>query len=156
MDIKPHPNADSLYIGTVQVGPEPTDTKQFCSGLVRFYDIKDLQDRDICVVNNMKPSKLRGEVSEVMALCAEIPDGADGENDMVELLVPPKSSEIGEQLKFDGHEEEIAKSVTAKKFIKLEDRLRTDWDRFVMLDGKLLKNGVGEGVLTDFIQARVR
>ncbi|RDW25923.1 hypothetical protein B0I72DRAFT_164546 [Yarrowia lipolytica] len=151
--IKQHPNADSLYLGTVQVGADPADTKQICSGLVRFYKPEDLEGRKIVIVNNLKPAKLRGEPSEVMTLCSEI---VDGDNVEIDLLTPPEGSNPGDHLVFEGHEEEIAKSVNPKKFAKLAGRLKTNQDGFVTLDGKLLKDKHGNGVKSKLLDALVR
>ncbi|KAG5370367.1 Tyrosine--tRNA ligase, cytoplasmic [Yarrowia sp. C11] len=151
--IQQHPNADSLYLGTVQVGADPSDTKQICSGLVRFYKPEDLEGRKIVIVNNLKPAKLRGEASEVMTLCSEI---VDGDNVEIDLLAPPAGSNPGDQLVFEGHEEEIAKSVNPKKFAKLSGRLKTNGEGFVTLDGKVLKDSEGNAVKSKLVDALVR
>lgn len=153
--IQQHPNADSLYLGTVQVGADPADTKQICSGLVRFYKPEDLEGRKVVVVTNLKPAKLRGEASEVMTLCSEI---VDGDNVEIDLLTPPENSNPGDKLIFEGHEEEIAKQVNPKKFAKLQPtrRLKTDQEGFVTLDGKMLKDKDGKGVKSKLVDALVR
>ncbi|KAG5355115.1 tRNA-aminoacylation cofactor arc1 [Yarrowia sp. B02] len=154
--VEPHPNATTLYLGTVQIGPDPADTKQICSGLMRWYSLEELEGRKIVVVNNMKPAKLRGEKSEVMALCSELA----GEQDdiQIDLLAPPEGSSPGDQLVFEGHEEEIAKSVKPKKFSGLveNERLKTDKEGFVMLDGKILKDKDGNAVKSRLVDCLVR
>lgn len=69
IDIARHPEADKLYIETIDVGGG--EIRQIVSGLVPFYTEEDLKGRNIILVYNLKPAKLRGEKSEGMLLAAE-------------------------------------------------------------------------------------
>ncbi len=69
--ISRHPEADKLYIETISLGNEE---RQIVSGLVPYYSEEDLLGKNIILVYNLKPAKLRGEKSEGMLLAAEKQD----------------------------------------------------------------------------------
>lgn len=68
----PHPKADRLLILQVKVG---ADTKQIVSGIRQFYSAEQMVGKMIIVVNNLLPSKLRGEMSFGMLLAVRLPEG---------------------------------------------------------------------------------
>ena len=68
INVERHPEADKLYIETVDLGNEQ---RQIVSGLVPYYGAEDLMDRNIILVANLKAAKLRGVKSEGMLLAAE-------------------------------------------------------------------------------------
>ena len=74
--IERHPEAEKLYIETISLGEEE---RQIVSGLVPYYKEEELLDKNIILVANLKPAKLRGVKSEGMLLAAD-----DGSN--VEVL----------------------------------------------------------------------
>lgn len=63
---KRHPNADKLLISTIDIG-EGKD-RQIVSGIAAHYEPKQLVGKKVIVVANLKPVKLRGELSEGMLL----------------------------------------------------------------------------------------
>ncbi|MDR1774439.1 MAG: methionine--tRNA ligase [Clostridioides sp.] len=67
-----HPKADKLLVFQVKIGPE---TRQIVSGVAQWYKPEDLVGKEVTVVCNLKPVKLRGINSEGMLLFA----GEDGE-----------------------------------------------------------------------------
>jgi len=85
VEVREHPNADKLTIITVDVGGR---TKQIVAGIRGHYDNADLVGRNIVLVNNLEPAKLRGETSEGMLLAA-----VDGE--CVVLVAPEKDMPPG-------------------------------------------------------------
>ncbi|KAF9964067.1 hypothetical protein BGZ70_006981 [Mortierella alpina] len=100
-----HPDADSLYIEQVDVGDKKGDqakeARTIVSGLVRHVPKEYLEGRAVIVVANMKPSKLRGVMSQGMLLCAMEQD-ASGEVTKVALLEPAEGSEAGDKVTFEG------------------------------------------------------
>lgn len=62
-----HPSADKLLILTLQVGDEQ---RQVVSGIAKHYTPDQLVGLDVIVVANLKPVKLRGELSQGMILAA--------------------------------------------------------------------------------------
>jgi methionyl-tRNA synthetase len=73
-----HPNADRLLVLKVDVGGEE---RQLVAGIRAHYDPATLVGRQVIVVANLEPAKLRGVESQGMVLAA-----ADGER--VVLLRP--------------------------------------------------------------------
>jgi methionyl-tRNA synthetase len=75
---EPHPNADRLLVLRVDLGGEE---RQLVAGIRAHYDPAVLIGRQVIVVANLEPAKLRGVESQGMVLAA-----ADG--DRVVLLGP--------------------------------------------------------------------
>ena len=73
ISVDEHPNADKLYVVTIQDGPDSTRT--VCAGLKEYYDPTDLEGLNVVFVANLKPRKLRGVLSEGMLLAADDGDG---------------------------------------------------------------------------------
>ncbi|MDR2156939.1 MAG: methionine--tRNA ligase [Clostridiales Family XIII bacterium] len=67
-DCVKHPNADALLIFRVKMGKE---TRQIVSGVAASWAPEDCVGRKVIVVANLKPRKLRGELSEGMLLFAD-------------------------------------------------------------------------------------
>jgi methionyl-tRNA synthetase len=84
-DIQQHPEADKLYIETIDVGDE--EPRQIVSGLVPHYTEEQLLGKHIIVVYNLKPAKLRGAKSQGMLLAASSQQ-SDG-SETVEVLFAP-------------------------------------------------------------------
>ncbi len=64
-----HPNADKLLVFKVDIGEDAP--RQIVAGLAGHYDVQDLIGKQVVVVSNLEPVKLRGEISEGMILCAD-------------------------------------------------------------------------------------
>lgn len=62
-----HPNADKLLILQLDDGSE--GGRQICAGIRGHYEPEQLVGRQIVIVANLEPRKIRGEVSNGM-LCA--------------------------------------------------------------------------------------
>jgi len=90
---KKHPDADALYVEEVDVGEEKART--VISGLVRFVPEEEMQDRMAVILCNLKPSKMRGIMSEAMVMCASTPD-------KVEILAPPAGAKPGDVVEVAG------------------------------------------------------
>lgn len=54
-----------------------------------------MQNKMVVLLCNLKPTKLRGVLSEAMVLCASTPE-------KVELLVPPEGAQIGDRVTVEG------------------------------------------------------
>jgi len=90
---KKHPDADALYVEEVDVGEDKPRT--VISGLVKFIPEAEMQDRMAVLLCNLKPSKMRGIMSEAMVMCASTPD-------KVEILAPPPGAKPGDPVLVDG------------------------------------------------------
>ncbi len=76
VEIKRHPDAEKLYIETVDLG---TETRTIVSGLVPHYKEEELLGHTVVLVANLKPAMLRGVESKGMLL-------AGSEGKVVEVL----------------------------------------------------------------------
>lgn len=104
VDVKKHPEADSLYIEQIDLGEE-TGPRTVVSGLVNYIPIEEMQDKYLVCICNLKPANMRGVKSFAMVLAATSKDGKDGG---VELIQPPPGSKPGERVYFEGPDYENA------------------------------------------------
>ncbi len=88
MEVREHPNADRLYILKLKIGHED---RQLVAGLRKHYSADELTGRKIIVICNLKPARIRGEVSNGMLLAAD-----DGNS--VRFLTVDDSTEDGSSL----------------------------------------------------------
>lgn len=85
LEAREHPNAEKLFLLQIDLGAE---RRQLCAGLRGHYTAEQLVGRNVIVVANLAPRKMRGEVSQGMLLAASSADKS-----RVILLTP--ESEIG-------------------------------------------------------------
>jgi methionine--tRNA ligase beta chain len=99
LEVQKHPEAENLYIQKVDCG-ESTGPRIIVSGLVRHFTPEQLLQQSVIVLCNLKPSKLRGVVSDGMILAAVKADDENGSNakEIVELISPPANTNPGEKL----------------------------------------------------------
>ncbi|GAA5911528.1 Arc1p [Sporobolomyces salmoneus] len=103
IDVKLHPDADSLYVETIDIGePEP---RTVVSGLVKYMTLDQMRGSTLITVCNLKPVAMRGVKSFAMVLCATSPDGKDSG---VEFVNPPPGSVPGDRVYFEGFEDKTA------------------------------------------------
>eukprot|EP01028_Stygiella_incarcerata_P001032 TRINITY_DN1162_c2_g1_i1.p1 TRINITY_DN1162_c2_g1~~TRINITY_DN1162_c2_g1_i1.p1 ORF type:complete len:461 (-),score=171.33 TRINITY_DN1162_c2_g1_i1:115-1497(-) len=119
VDVKLHPDAESLYVEQIDVGEEAPRT--IVSGLVKFIPIEEMRGRHLLVICNLKPSKLRGIESFGMVLAASNDDHTD-----VKLVDVPEGVPVGEHLTFEGYTGEPEKELNRKKTDKILPHLRTN------------------------------
>ncbi len=84
-----HPNADKLLKLQVDLGAEQ---RQVIAGIAEHYAPEELVGKSVSIVANLKPAKIRGEISQGMILAAD-----DGE--VVTPLVPLKDVEPGSKVR---------------------------------------------------------
>lgn len=68
LESRVHPDADRLLISQIDVG---TGVIQVVSGIATWCKPEDLVNKNVIVVRNLKPIKLRGELSEGMVLVSK-------------------------------------------------------------------------------------
>ncbi|MDD3311261.1 methionine--tRNA ligase [Pseudodesulfovibrio sp.] len=84
-----HPEADRLLLVRVDVGEgEP---RQVVAGIADFFQPEDLVGRQVVIVANLKPRKLRKQVSQGMILAVKSGDG-------LQLLTPTAGVEPGSKV----------------------------------------------------------
>ena len=69
LEVKPHPNADKLYILKIDEGKE--EPRQLVAGIRQHYEADELIGKQIVFLANLEPKKLRGELSQGMILAAD-------------------------------------------------------------------------------------
>ena len=67
------PKADKLLCSKIDVGEDRLRT--VVSGIAKYYSPEQMVGKNVVLVSNLKPVKLRGILSEGMILCAEDKDG---------------------------------------------------------------------------------
>ena len=87
---KPHPNADRLLVLSVDIGEETE--RQLVAGIRAHYRPEELVGRQIVVVANLQPAKLRGVESQGMLLAAS-------DDEQVIVLRPEKRVRVGSQVR---------------------------------------------------------
>lgn len=65
-DVEDHPDADKLYVLNIDMG----EKRQLVAGLKGHYSKEELKGKNIVVLSNLKPAKLKGIKSEGMLLAA--------------------------------------------------------------------------------------
>ena len=70
--VEAHPDADKLLVLTVEVGDEE---RTICAGIKQWWQPEQLVGKDIIIVANLAPRKLRGVMSQGMLLAVQ-----DGDN----------------------------------------------------------------------------
>lgn len=88
-EVKPHPQADRLYVVTVDVGGI---TKQLVAGIKLFYSEEALIGRQVVVVDNLEPAVIRGVESQGMLLAASDEKG-------ISVLSPDRAVQEGSLVK---------------------------------------------------------
>jgi methionyl-tRNA synthetase len=134
--IEEHPKADKLYILQIDVGE--LGERQIVAGIRPHYKKEELDGRNIIIVANLKPTKLRGELSKGMLLAAD-----DGEN--VRLLEVQKSKP-GDKVTVEGIISEPKKQIEYEEFMKVE--MNTKKGK-VLHKGKVLKTETEEAAVKD-------
>ena len=85
---EPHPNADRLMVLKIDLGSEE---RQLVAGIKEHYAAEDLIGRQIVVVANLEPAKLRGIESQGMLLAAT-------DDDKLVILNPEKPVSPGSKV----------------------------------------------------------
>ena len=88
-----HPNADKLLKVTLDDGTP--EGRQVCAGIKAWYEPESLVGKQVVIVANLEPRKLRGEISQGMILAASEMTGEGDEREVrvlaVDGTVPPGS-----------------------------------------------------------------
>ena len=137
-NIEKHPDADSLFVETVNFGEED---RTIVSGLVKYYKPEELQGRKAVFLTNLKKGKLRGVLSEGMIMAA-----SNDAHDQVEVIFCD-DAEPGERIIAEGFLGEPDKQVDAKKanglweksiqpFYSTNDKFEVTWKDVVLKSEK--------------------
>ncbi len=80
-----HPNADRLL--KIQLDDGTEEGRQVCAGIKAWYEPESLVGKQVVIVANLEPRKIRGEMSQGMILAASDLAGGDEEKNVVTLTV---------------------------------------------------------------------
>jgi len=135
--VNPHPDADKLYVVSLNDGSGSSRT--VCSGLVDYYRPEELEGKTIVLAFNLKSSRLRGITSEGMLLAAE------DEQKNLEVLMP--RADPGDRVFLEGSPESPppAKKISIDRFLQTRIHVKAGdiyvGDRKLLLAGKPLRTG---------------
>lgn len=88
-EVNEHPNADKLYVVTVDLGDK---IKQLVAGIKNSYTKEELIGKQVVVVDNLEPALLRGVESQGMILAASDETG-------LSVVGPLKKMKLGSIVK---------------------------------------------------------
>lgn len=142
-DVKDIKESEKLYYLTVDIGDKE---KKIVAGLKKHYTPKDLLNKKVIIVNNLKKAKIMGHISEGMLLAATSKDGKvkiayvdhpliiPGSDVIIKGIMKKPSKEIsldkfrkidlikkGESVVYKGYPL-IARSLAYEEPIKIEDQ----------------------------------
>jgi methionyl-tRNA synthetase len=89
VEVGDHPNADKLIVLKIDLGGEQ---RQIIAGLKGYYAPEELLGKQIVVIANLEPRKMRGMESQAMLLAAT---PGEGEAQDVVILTPDKEVPAG-------------------------------------------------------------
>ena len=93
-EAEPHPDADRLL--RIQLDDGTPDGRQVCAGIKAWYDPAALVGKQVVIVANLEPRKIRGEISQGMILAGSSGNKEDGGDDReVVVLTLEKSLPAG-------------------------------------------------------------
>ena len=113
VEVADHPDATSLYVLKVDAGEgEP---RTICSGLKSSYKAEELQNRKILLFANLKPSALRGIMSQGMLFAGDL----EPETHKCRLVSVPEDAKPGDRALFKGVAPSEPRELKVKDFEKI-------------------------------------
>ncbi|KAM7356025.1 tyrosyl-tRNA synthetase [Cochliomyia hominivorax] len=139
VEVQRHPDADTLYV--LKIDLAEAQPRTVISGLVKFVTIEELDQRLVAVLCNLKPSKMRGILSEGMVLCTSNED-----HTVVEPIIVPASAAPGSRLAFEGYSGQPDEQLNPKKKVweKLSVDFKTNADGVAVWKDNFLLTPEGE------------
>lgn len=164
-EVAAHPEAEKLYTEKVIIRPQTTQTsfsseslsedssavRNVASGLRDFVPLEGMTGK-VLLFKNLKPSKLKGFVSEGMLLCSADKKSEDPFSHKIELCRPDNDSQPGERVYPEGlSPEEEAEFQTSTDLARAPPSavkavlaaLQTDSQGRICLEEKLLRTKSG-------------
>jgi len=144
-----HEAADKLFCEEIDVGED--EPRQIASGLREHYSLEEMQDKLVCVVCNMKASKIVGFASTGMVLAAK-------GTDKVELVCPPEGSVVGERVYIEGVSGEPYSSQQMKKkktWDIVAKELKSDGEKQMTWQGGVVRTKVGPCAVASLVDSMI-
>ena len=129
VDVKDHPQADKLYLLQLDLGA--LGKRIIVAGMKPHYTKEEITGKNIVVVTNLKPAKIRGIKSNGMLLAAEDDLGTCS-------LLNPKDATPGSEIFVDGIPREPASVLEFDDFKQV--KMTIEDDQKATYDGKTLKS----------------
>ncbi len=120
--VEKHPNADKLYIEKIDLGKEE---RTIVSGLAQHYKPNELVGKNVIIIANLKPAKIRDVESRGMLLAA----GKEGKV----IVLEAKKSHPGSKVYVEGIESNPDKEIDISLFQKV---------KMTTKDGKVIYEGL--------------
>lgn len=114
VEVDKAPDADTLYLTRIDIGGE---FLSIVAGLAKFFTVEQLIGKNVVVLCNLRPSKLRGHLSEGMIMCAR-------SGDTLEVLEPPANAKPGDLVYCESYDRTPTDGARDKK--RLYDPLAPD------------------------------
>lgn len=139
IEVQRHPDADTLYV--LKIDLAEAQPRTIISGLVKFVTVEEIDQRLVAVLCNLKPSKMRGILSEGMVLCTSNED-----HTVVEPIIVPSSAAAGSRLAFEGYSGQPDEQLNPKKKVweKLSVDLKTNSEGIAVWKDNFLLTPEGE------------
>ncbi len=132
LEVANHPESEHLYVEQIDLG-EPEGPRTIISGLREHVKPEEFKGKNVIVVANLEPRKMRGIVSAGMVLCAS----TEGKGKVM-LIDVPDAAKPGERIMFPGHDgpaEPVLKKKLAKLYDDVAPLLKTDAKGTACLNG---------------------
>lgn len=133
LDVKDHPQADKLYMMQVDLGS--LGKRVLVAGMKPYYSKDEIKGKNIVIVANLKPAKIRGIESKGMLLAASDSDG-------VVSLLNPGDAKPGSEVFIDGIPREPVGILEFDDFTKIS--LVIGDNQEAVYDGKNLMSEKGK------------
>lgn len=85
LKVEEHPNADKLYVLTVNTGDAE---KEIVAGIRQYYRPDELIGKSIVLIDNLEPANIRGVTSNGMLLVAK-------DDKSLAILIPEREVKLG-------------------------------------------------------------
>ena len=133
LEVKDHPQADKLYMINLDLGG--LGKRVIVAGMKPYYSKEEITQKNIVIVTNLKPAKIRGVTSNGMLLAAEDDEG-------VVSLLDPGDAKPGSELTIEGIQKNPSDVLEFEDFKKI--KLTVDDDKKIIYNGKFLMSEKGK------------
>jgi methionyl-tRNA synthetase len=133
IDVKDHPNADTLYMIHVDLGG--LGKRVIVAGMKPHYSKEEMKNKNIVIVANLKPATIRGIKSNGMLLAAEDTKG-------VCSLLNPGDSKPGSEVHVEGIQKQPANILEFDDFKKVNMSIGDN--QKAIYNGKILRSEKGD------------
>jgi len=137
LDVKDHPKADKLYMMQVDLGG--LGKRVLVAGMKQFYTKDEIKGKNIVIVANLRPAKIRGVESKGMLLAAE-------DNTGIVSLLNPGDAKPGSEVYIKGISREPVSILEFEEFKKINMTIGEKQE--AVYDGKKLMSEKGK-IVTD-------